>query len=148
MKRKELFRMLLLQFFICYTCTILASVVFTSLSTPKITEIPVSFLWEAAIFSMCAGIPSLIYYSKEELSRKQWRIRTALHTLLIEAILMTAGRIIGMYHGTGGAIAFFVTILVVDLLVRLFIFLGDMSTTDAINRKLKERREAAEKDEP
>ena len=140
MQKRELFRMILIQYFMCYTCTMLATVVFTNLQDPPETTVSVRYLWQAAIFSCCAGLPSLLYYSKEGLSRKQWWIRTAIHTVLLEAILMTAGYCIGMYRGTGGAAAFFVTILVVDLLVRLFTYLSDRLTADAINRALRERR--------
>ena len=143
MQKRELFRMILIQYFMCYTCTMLATVVFVSLQNPPEPTVPVRYLWQAAIFSCCAGLPALLYYSKEELSRKQWWIRTAIHTVLLEAILMTAGYCIGMYRGSAGAAAFFVTVLVVDLLVRLFTYLSDRLTADAINRALQERRRNA-----
>ncbi len=141
MNKKDLFHMLLIQYFMCYTLTMLATMVFTSLSTPRETMISVNYLWQAAIFSLCAQLPGLLYYSREELSRGQWWLRTALHTVLLEVILMIAGYQIGMYRGTLGAFAMFFTILIVDLLVRLFTYLSDRNTADAINRKLQEQRE-------
>ena len=140
MKKREMLRILMVQFFICYTFTMMATIAFTLLSTPPVTELSVSYLWEAAIFSLCAGIPTLLYFSGEELTRKQFWIRTALHTVLLEAVLMAAGYQFGMYRGLGGAVAFFFTVLIVDCAVRLFMFLSDKSTADEINRKLKEQR--------
>lgn len=140
MNKKELFRTVLIQFFICYTLTMLATVVFAKLNTPAITDISLSYFLEAAVFSLFAQIPSLLYYSKYELSRRQWWVRTAIHTVLLEIILMTAGYVIGMYKGSLGFVAFFFAVLAVDVLVRLFSYLADMTTADTINRKLKERR--------
>ncbi len=150
MNKKELFRTVMIQFFICYTLTMLVTVVFAKLNTPDVTEISVNYIWEVAVFSLFAELPSLLYYSKNELSRRQWWVRTVIHTVLIEVVLMTAGYIIGMYKGILGSVAFFFTVLAVDVLVRLFSYLADMTTADTINRKLKERRiqtHEAQKDE-
>ena len=141
MNKKELLRMILIQYFMCYTLTMLATIVFVSISSPRETTISVSYLWQAAIFSLCAQLPMLLYYSREELSRGQWWLRTVLHTVLLEVILMIAGYQIGMYRRTRGAVLMFLTILIVDLLVRLFTYLSDRSTADAINQKLREQRE-------
>lgn len=72
-------------------------------------------------------------------------MRTAAHTVLLEIVLLTAGRIIGMYQGIAGFLLFAVTILVVDLLVRLFTYLGDRTTAVAINQQLEERRKGQKK---
>ena len=71
MNRKELMRMLLMDFFVCYTCTMMATILFCGLNTPKVTELPVSYLWKAALFSLCADLPVTVYYSKRELTRRQ-----------------------------------------------------------------------------
>ncbi len=140
MSKKDLFRMILAQYFMCYTFTMLATAFFTGLNTPPVTELPESFLWHAGIFSLFAALPAAVYYAKDELTRRQWRIRTIIHTALIEAVLMTAGYALDMYNGVWGAVAFFITVLAVDGAVRLVTYLTDRSTADAINQKLKERR--------
>lgn len=141
MNKRELLRTLLIQYFMCYTCTMLVTVVFAGMNRPPITELPVSFLWKAALFSLCAGLPALVYYTREELSRGQWWVRTIVHTALLEAVLMTAGHMIGMYRGIWGGLLFFMTVLIVDGAVRLFTYLCDRTTADAINRRLREERE-------
>ena len=140
MNRKELMRMLLMDFFVCYTCTMMATILFCGLNTPKVTELPVSYLWKAALFSLCADLPVTVYYSKRELIRRQWWIRTAFHTLLIEIVLLTFGYLLEMYKGVLGFVLFFFVVLIVDLIVRGVTFLNDKNTADEINARLKNER--------
>lgn len=140
MSKGNLFRIITSQFFVCYTCTMMATIAFTRLGDPPVTEISVSYLWQAALFSLCAVLPGLLYYSKGELSHRQYWIRTAIHTVLLEAILMVLGHWLDMYRGIVGGICFFLTVLIVDAAVRFFTFLNDSSTANAINRELEQRR--------
>lgn len=147
MNRKELLHMLINHFFICYTCTMLMTVVFCHLNTPVTTAVPVSYLWKAALFSICADLPVLVYYSRKELSRKQWWIRTVIHTILVETVLLTAGHFLGMYGGVGGFILFFFVILAVDMIIRFVSYLNDMNTADEINARLQQERRGRNQDE-
>ena len=147
MNRKELLRMLMNHFFICYTCTMLATILFCNLNTPVTTQLSVSYLWKAAIFSVCADLPAVVYFSKRELSRRQWWIRTAIHTVLVEIVLLTAGYSFGMYTGAGGFILFFFVVLAVDLVVRLVSYLNDRNTADEINARLQQERGRRGQDE-
>ena len=140
MNRKDLARTLLMHFFVCYTCTMLATLLFCGLNTPATTELPVSYLWKVALFSLCADLPTVIYYSRNELSRKQWWIRTAIHTALVEIVLLTAGYLLGMYSGILGFILFFFVVLGVDLIVRAVSYLNDKNTADEINAQLQRVR--------
>lgn len=140
MNRKELLRMLMNHFFICYTCTMFATYLFCSLNTPVTTTISINYLWKTALFSICADIPTVVYYSKKELSRKQWWIRTAIHTVLLEVVLLTAGYYSGMYAGWGGFVLFFFVILAVDMVVRFVSYLNDRNTADEINAQLRKER--------
>lgn len=146
MNRKELLRLLMNHFFICYTCTMLATILFCQFNTPVTTHLPVSYLCKAAIFSVCADIPTVVYYSKKELSRKQWWIRTAIHTVLVELVLLAAGRSFGMYAGAGGFILFSLMILAVDMIVRFISYLNDRNTADEINAHLQQERRRQNQD--
>ena len=140
MNRKGLLRTLMMHFFICYTCTMMATILFCGLNMPRVTELPVSYLWKAALFSICADLPVMVYYSRGELSRRQWWIRTASHTVLVECVLLAAGYFFGMYKGVLGFVLFFFVILTVDLIVRAVTFLNDKNTADEINARLKQER--------
>ena len=82
----------------------------------------------------------MVYYSRGELSRRQWWIRTAIHTVLVECVLLAAGYFFGMYKGVLGFVLFFFVILTVDLIVRAVTFLNDKNTADEINARLKQER--------
>ncbi len=140
MNIRELIRMMVLQFFICYTCTMAATLFFCGLNDPPVTMLEVSYLWQAGIFSVFAVLPGAVYYTRKELNEKQWRQRTVIHTILLVAVLMTAGRLIHMYEGILGAIFFFITVLVIDCLVRGLTYLSDQKVADAINAELQEKR--------
>lgn len=140
MKKKGIYQTLLIQFFICYTFTMLTTTVFVRLDTPPVTELPVVYLWQVAGFSLLPGIPTLLFYTNAEQTHRRWWVRTVLHTATLEVLLMAAGYWIGMYEGVGGAVAFFVAVLLVDGLVHLFTYLSDRDTANKINRKIAQRR--------
>ena len=140
MNRKDIIRMLVNHFFIIYTCTMFATILFCSLNEPKTTEINVSFLGYAALFSLCADLPSLVYLSEKELTKKGWWVRTAIHTGLLEIVLLTVGYKLGMYSGILGFVLFFLMIILVDAIVRLVTYINDIGTAEKINGQLKKRR--------
>lgn len=144
MNIRELIRVLLLQFFICYTCTMAATFFFCRLNTPPIDRLEVDYLWQAGIFSALAVLPGAVYFDRNGLTKHQMWVRTAIHTVLLEAVLLTAGWVIGMYRGIGGFFAFAAAILIVNALVRLFSYLGDRSVASAINLQLAEKRKGTE----
>lgn len=140
MKKTGIYQTLLIQFFICYTFTMMMSAVFMQMDTPPTTELSVVYLWQVAGFSLLPGIPTLLFYANAEQTRRRWWVRLLLHTAMLEVLLMAAGYWIGMYDGVGGAVAFFIAVLLVDGLVRLFTYLSDRGTANEINRKIAQRR--------
>ena len=53
MNMRELVRMMLLQFFICYTCTMAATLFFCRfVNTPPVMMLEVDYLWHCGIFSI------------------------------------------------------------------------------------------------
>ncbi len=52
------------------------------------SELPVvPFFGRIMVFTLIALLSLAVYYSKEELTVKAWRVRTVLHLLLLEAVL-------------------------------------------------------------
>lgn len=141
MNKNSMTSLLISQFFTIYTGSMFATILFVSLSNPPIKLLPTEYLWQVALFSLAADLITLVYYSKNELSRKQFWIRTAIHTVLLEVILMILGYRIGMYGDFLSGCFMVLIILVVDVFVRFVTYLSDRRTADAINEKLKSRRE-------
>lgn len=144
MNKKELIHAMLMQYFIIYTGTMFASLIWCGVLNPAIQFSQV-FLWKIALFSLCADLPCAVYYSEEELSRKQFWIRTAIHTCLLEAVLLFAGYQIEMYRGFWGGVIFAGAVIAVDLFVHFISFLSSVHAADKINKRLKQSREEVRK---
>lgn len=147
MNKKTMISTLISQFFIIYTGSMFATLLFISLSNQPVKTLPSEYLWQVALFSLAADLISLVYYSKNELTRKQFWIRTAIHTVLLEVILLILGYRIGMYGDFFGGCLMVLIILIVDAFVRFVSYLIDRQTADVINEKLKTRREERNKNE-
>ena len=79
----------------------------------------------------------MVYYFKHP---QNIALKSIIHTILLEMILLTAGYHIGMYHDLCGGCIFFITVLVVDVLVRIFNYLNDRHMAIEINKALKSRK--------
>lgn len=138
MNKKMLIKMLINHYFIIYTSTM--AVTLAVCTAQHIYEFEIARLWELALFSLGADLPLIAYYSKNELSKKQYIFRTAVHTVLLEAVLMFYGCKLGLYSGAAGGVLFFFVVLGVDLFVRLITYLNDLKTASDINEKLNQKR--------
>ncbi len=134
------------RFVVIYGFTMLATLVFlfffnrtTALGWPY-------FLW-CVFFSLAADLPSLLFAAGHELSEAEWRQRMLASTALTEIILMPLGYQGGMWHGWGGAVLFFLTILAVTFGVRAVGYGVDTHTAHVLNEQLRKRRLAQRKDE-
>lgn len=136
MDKNDMIHTMTIQYFVIYTLSMIATIVFCHLDHPQIKMLPVSYLAQVAVFSFFACLPTMIYYLKNPQSVL---VMNVIHTILLEIILLTAGYQIGMYHNLVGGCFFFLTVLVVDILVRLFNYLNDCHTAIEINKSLKNR---------
>jgi len=100
----------------------------------------VTFLGRMMLFSLAGTMPGIIYYSGHELSEKEWWIRTVIHFVLLNVLLLPLSHAIGLWSGTGGMIMFSVLILVVDVLMHVLSFGMDWMAARDINRVIKKRR--------
>ena len=136
MNKKELMHTMLVEYFVIYNLSMMCTILFCYFNQPQIKMLPVSYLGEVAVFSFLACLPTTIYYSKSQ----NVLVKTILHTLLLEIILLIAGYQIGMYEDVLGGLLFFFIILVVDILFRLFNYLNDCHLANEINKALKSRK--------
>ncbi|SFQ08258.1 hypothetical protein SAMN05216343_1239 [Oscillibacter sp. PC13] len=139
MKKQDLIHHLLIQYFVCYAGTMFAVFLLCSATRPDIL-LPLRFLRQIALFALAADLPCVLYYSRRELSPREWWIRTAIHAELLETVLLIGGYWMGMYCGFRGGVAFAGVIMVVALFVRFIAFLCDLYTAGAINERLRQKR--------
>lgn len=143
MDKKSYFLALVRQYFVIYTCSMVATFVFCKIFHSDVC-LPVDFLAWMLVFSLCATLPGWLFYSKKELSKKQWMWRKVLHFLLLEVVLLTLGRVGQMYRGIGQAVGFAVTVFCVYAFVMVLEFQSEKKTAVHMNEKLRERRKQLE----
>lgn len=128
------------RFLLTYGFTMLATAFFC-ITFQLGDTIEVVYLGQAALFSICANAVSLVYFSKHELSEKEWMTRTGIHTVLLEIVLLTFGHWCNMWNGPVQGFVFFVVVLLVDVGVSLLEYGQNAVTARELNQRLKERRE-------
>lgn len=99
----------------------------------------VPFLGNMLLFSIAGTLPGIIYYTSREISEKEWWIRTIIHYVLLNALLLPISHGIGLWSGIGGCAIFVVCILVIDILVHLLSFGLDWIVARDINKMLQNR---------
>jgi hypothetical protein len=82
-------------------------------------------------------VPSIVTYSRKELSFRQTVIRKLLYLLLLEATLTVFGLWAGIFHATADIVFFMFTVFIVYILVHLIKWLIDRKEADEINKTLK-----------
>ncbi len=137
---KEFIRTLVRNFFVIYTGSMFATFCFCTVFYPD-TKLEISYILWMFVFSLCADLPSLVFYSKKELSKVQFRIRQVFHLLLLEAVLLTAAGIYGMYHGLFEGFCFGLLVVCVYVGIVLVLYWLDWGVANVMNKKLRGRRE-------
>ncbi len=136
MNKKELMHTMLVEYFVIYNLSMMCTILFCFFTQPQIKMLSVSYLGQVAVFSLLACLPTIIYSFKLQ----NVIVKDILHTIFLEVILLTAGYQIGMYQDFLGGIFFFITIIIVDILVRLFNYINDCRMAIEINKALKSRK--------
>ncbi len=133
------------NYFLIYALTIIASFFF--LIAQGITTLTTDYLWLAALFSLAADAPLVVFITKKGEEVTHYALRSVIQLCLLEALLMPIGHAIGMWSGIGGAFAFFFTVLAVDAVMHLLNFLGSTKLSSDINKIIKSRRHAKSADD-
>ena len=139
MLRREL-KKLAKRFVVIYGLTMLATF-FICLGFNPVAEVGVvDYFGRCVLFALAADVSSLVYFSRHELSGREWWLRTALHCAVLEAVLMPLGHRWGMWGGWLGGVIFFFVVLLVKALVYLVGYGQDCAEASDLNRRLRERR--------
>lgn len=142
----SLFRSILYIFVYTYAVTMVITPFFCLISDPTAT-FEISFFFSAMLFSLAVSLCSLVYCSKSgELTQKQYLVRTVIHTILLEAVALTTGYFIGMWHAPLGGLMFAASVLVADVMVNLLIFSRDSRDAKKINDRLRQRSRSISED--
>ena len=133
---KAFLKRCLMEYFVITTCVTAAIAVLGQSLDPE-----ASFGYDAffspLVFGFISLIPSVVTYSRKELSLRQARQRKALYVLVLETVLLVFGFWAGILHGFYDAFFFALTVLTVYLAVNVINWRLDKKDAGEINKLIK-----------
>ncbi len=126
----------LMPFFIITSCVSVAEGI---LGMIFYTDMIVSYkaLFSPALFGIATSFPSLVMYSKKELSVKQIIIRKIIEGVIIEATVLTLNFQSGNIKNASIAVSLAVTVLIIMITVEVIQYINDKRISDELNEALK-----------
>ena len=94
------------------------------------------YMGQCMLFALVAELSVLVYYSREELTQKQWWIRTILHLVILEAVLLPIAHCWHFWYSPTDA----VFILFGKIVWHMVDFGVSMKTAADINRLIRNRK--------
>ena len=137
MELREMIKKMITSYFTIYGCTMMGTLFYCLIFNPTDSFGLDYFCW-MLVFALAGDLPSLLFYSRKELNEDQWNVRFVIHFVVLESVLLTFAKYLGMYQTVLEGIFFAVIILVVYIVVRAVCFAGDKMIADEINERLKQ----------
>lgn len=123
---------LMRDYFIIFGILIIASVFLTPPDT-----INRNYILLAMAFAGIGDLPSIVLWSKSELTENSRRWRMIIHFILLETVILIFGGIMGIISGFVEYLIFAIEIVVIYVIVKFITWRGDLATAKKINEKLK-----------
>ena len=135
MTKKEFAIKLLNMFFIVTTLiTIVMGVMGLIWERDRLLTYEVMF--SPVIIGFISVLPSIVMYSKKELTLRQLVFRKVLHLFLLEIELIAFSKIMGIWNKVIG-FPFVISILIVAVFVQVFLWLVGVQRANTITNELK-----------
>ena len=129
------------RFVVAYGIVMLTTFFMCLLFNPA-SELPVvSFFGRCILLTLLCMATLVVYYSRTELTLEGWWIRTVLHALLLEAVLLPFAHHWGFWYGPLDAIIYAGFILAAKVLWHLIDFGQSARTATQINKQLLRRHD-------
>lgn len=132
MKILELIRQLIKDYFYIFGLLIIGTVFIAPVDT-----INRDYILLTMTFAAVGDLPSIVLWSRSELTEKSRKWRAILHFILLETVILVYAGLIGLVSGIEEYGFFGVQILIIYLLVRFITWRSDLATANKINKKLK-----------
>ncbi len=129
-------KMLIIQFLLISVCVLLGMGLM-SVVTNNHNPWPWYYPFEVLAISVATAIPSLVYISKNELSKNQFIIRAIIHFVLLIGIVLGMGYWFSWWTQFSGIIIVLSVFIVIYVFVFLITYLTDKNESNKINEALK-----------
>ena len=137
-KIKDILRLAVSHFFIITVCVMFVVSAANLLFYKDFNySIDGTFPWVMMLTGLLGALPTLLYYFPKEPTRKQFYIRVGLHYLLINAVILGEGRLLGWFSTVPQMLLIAAMILAVYGLVWLFSSIAEKTQADNINKALQ-----------
>ncbi|MDD6482106.1 MAG: DUF3021 domain-containing protein [Lachnospiraceae bacterium] len=126
------------------TCVALGSSIYIYVFWGKEEVLSVDLLWQILGVSALCALWCVVYWSKEELSKKAMLARNILHFILVDLTVLICGFWFGWFFLSDWKmiVGMEITVIAVYMTLVGVNYLADRRKTDKMNRKLQERRTA------
>ncbi len=98
------------------------------------------YMGQCMLFALVAELSVLVYSSKEELTQKQWWIRTILHLVILEAVLLPIAHCWHFWYSPIDAVIYAAFILLGKIVWHMVDFGVSVKTAADINRLIRNRK--------
>lgn len=132
---KDTIKTLITHFFVITVSVLFVISLATALNGVK--YYPASYPWMILLTGVLTALPSLIFYSKKELSKKSYIIRTVIDFLINGSIVMILGYLWKWYTTFGYAILVFLMYVFVYVIVCAYSYFVQYQTAQSINKALE-----------
>jgi hypothetical protein len=140
-----LIKRVMMSFFISVTLITLAMAIVGLIFEPHMTFGYEAFL-SPLIFGSIASFPMLVFYSKKEQSIKEALLRSLLHFMLLEILLLSSLYFLGILTSFSIASSLALTILIINLAVHLVTYVHDNRAASEFNTALKKLQESIQEE--
>jgi hypothetical protein len=127
---------IMMSFFVSVACICAAMALIGMIFEPD-TRLGYEAFLSPLIFGAVATLPSLIQYSKKDLSLKQTAVRNVAHFIMLEAVILSFLYFGGVLTDWSMTFSLGISIFVIDLTVNLVLWVNDKKTAKEFNDALK-----------
>jgi len=131
-----LVKKIMMSFFASVTCICAAMALIGVIFEPN-TRLGYEAFLSPLIFGAVATLPSLVQYSKKDLSLRQTAVRNVIHFILLEAVILSILYFGGILTSISMAVSLGISIFVIDLTVNLVLWINDKKMAKEFNDALK-----------
>lgn len=136
MNFNDYFKKCLMDYFIIVTCITAVIGIIGLIFEPNM-QFGYEAYFSPLIFGAISIIPSLISYSKKELSVKQMIFRNILQLVILECLILITGYSFGIMRDKSIIISVALSVIIVFIIVHLISWFIDSKTAAALNENLK-----------
>lgn len=133
---KDTVKLVITHFFIIST-GVLFVVSLSNLLFDGNKPLPPELPWQVLLTGILGALPSFLFSFKNEPTKKQFLVRTVIHFIVIETIVMTEGALFEWYENFINALILFFVILAIYIFVWAYSYSMNIHLAKGINTALK-----------